>query len=165
MAVCMSVCTAVTTTGGSPEFETDNIPGTGDERQLDTDEDCYIAAKHAFAMALASSIYHDFEPAYAQACKNSAIKAYEWAVNNPSKNPVNYYGGGMYPGHECAIALAGLELYNITGEDRYMKNAEAIFETVLIIPAHPAAQSHHQPGTNNGALQNLDTLNGVLMKS
>ncbi|RLG33447.1 hypothetical protein DRN97_05010 [Methanosarcinales archaeon] len=116
---------------GSPEFETDNIPGTGDERQLDTDEDCYIAAKHAFAMALASSIYHDFEPAYAQTCKNSAIKAYEWAVNNPSKNPVNYYGGGMYPGHECAIALAALELYNITGENRYMKNAEAILRNGL----------------------------------
>ncbi len=109
---------------GSPEDETDNIPGTGDERQLDTDEDCYITAKHAFAMALASQIYHDFDPAYAQRCKNSAIKAYDWAVNNPSKNPVNSYGGGMYPGHECAIALAALELYDVTGEDQYMEDAE-----------------------------------------
>lgn len=123
---------------GPPEDETDNIPGTGDERQLDTDEDCYITAKHAFAMALASQIYHNFEPAYAQTCENSAIKAYEWAVNNPSKNPVNSYGGGMYPGHECAIALAALELYDVTGEDQYMENAEKILKDGLKHSGTPA---------------------------
>ena len=109
---------------GPPEGETD-------ERHLDTDKDCYITAKHAFAMALASRIYQNFDPVYARKCEESAIKAYEWAVNNPQQNPVNSYGGGLYPGHECAIALAALELYNVTGEDQYMENAEKILNDGL----------------------------------
>ena len=93
---------------GPPELETDNLPNTGDERRIRGAESGNDPANH---MAAAATIARLIEPndAYVEA----AMLAFAWRAERGSAD---------------ALQLsAALDLYALTGEERYAQAAREIF--------------------------------------
>jgi hypothetical protein len=93
---------------GRPDRETDNQPGTGDDRPLDTDRYADITAKSVYAWAVGYRIFGD--PDYLTA----AQRAWDWAYANQSRVKAKVYGGGLYFGDvEIGLTLGALELHRV----------------------------------------------------
>ena len=94
---------------GPPELETDNIPGTGDERAFDSDEDSgRDSAIHLAAMAKIARYVEDKDP-WLEAAK----RALDWALANGKRGPVQF--------------AAVLDLYAATGDEAYAALAKELF--------------------------------------
>jgi len=91
---------------GRPDRETDNLPGTSDDRPLDTDRYADITAKSVYAWALGSRLFNDAR------YLNAARRAWDWAFANQSRVKPKVYGGGLYFGDvEIGLTLGALELH------------------------------------------------------
>ena len=91
---------------GRPDRETDNVPGTPDDRPLDTDRYADITAKPVYAWALGSRLFNDTR------YLNAARTAWDWAFANQSRVKPKVYGGGLYFGDvEIGLTLGALELH------------------------------------------------------
>ena len=79
----------------------------------------------ALARAARSPILKQYNPTLAQLLKKRAIKAWEWLEANPGMHGYHHYGKatarGGDEGHEHARAWAAIELYALTGDERYHK--------------------------------------------
>ncbi len=76
-------------------------------------------------LAAMARLYKPFDPAYAQACLDKALIAYEF-VNNTTKG--NTGGGGYYPAkpkYTIDMVIFFAELYRTTGDAKYLSAAEA----------------------------------------
>ncbi len=78
----------------------------------------------ASSMAMASRLYKEFDPVFAETCQEAAIKAWSWAMNNPEayyvKNPEDIQTGAYNDiVLEEEFFWAAAELYISTGEENY----------------------------------------------
>ncbi|QOR61288.1 glycoside hydrolase family 9 protein [Sulfurovum sp. ST-21] len=77
----------------------------------------------ALARAARSPILKQYDPALAELLKKRAIKAWEWLEANPGMHGYHHYGIASASegdeGHEHARAWAAIELYALTGDERY----------------------------------------------
>ncbi|KRT56618.1 PKD repeat [endosymbiont of Ridgeia piscesae] len=77
----------------------------------------------ALARAARSPVLRRYDPALADLLKQRAIKAWDWLEANPGMHGYHHYGKGDArdgdEGHEHARAWAAIELYALTGEQRY----------------------------------------------
>ncbi len=78
----------------------------------------------AATMAMASRLYKEFDPVFANTCLDAAINAWSWAINNPEeyypKNPEDIHTGAyndVILDEEFFWAAA--ELFISTGEEKY----------------------------------------------
>lgn len=91
---------------GRPDRETDNQPGTSDDRPLDSDRYADITAKSVYAWALGSRLFKDTR------YLDAARRAWDWAFANQSRVKAKVYGGGLYFGDvEIGLTLGALELH------------------------------------------------------
>ncbi len=94
---------------GPPELETDNVPGTGDERPFDGPEDTgRDPAMHLAATARIARFVDDKAPWVA-----AAKRALDWAIEHGQKGPLQFSGA--------------LDLYIATGESRFAELAQSLF--------------------------------------
>ena len=100
---------------GRPDLETDNRPGTADDRPLDTDRYADITAKSSYAMAAAYRILRD--PRYL----DMAVRTWDWAHANQTRVKPQRYGAGLYFGDvEVGLTLGAIELYRTIGDAKYL---------------------------------------------
>ncbi|MBN1348703.1 glycoside hydrolase family 9 protein, partial [candidate division KSB1 bacterium] len=92
---------------GAPEQETDNIPGTGDERILKDRESGGNSSVHTAAMAKIAR-YHPENKKYIDAAKRGMA----WARKNNVRNPYQL--------------SAAIDLYLATGEETYARLAQQL---------------------------------------
>lgn len=110
---------------GRPDLETDNQPGTGDDRPLDTDRYADITVKSAYAWAAGYRGFGD------ERYLSAARTAWDWAFANQTKVKPRVYGGGLYFGDvEIGLTLAALELHRAeiaagTPDPKYLMYASA----------------------------------------
>ena len=91
---------------GRPDLETDGVPGTADDRPLDSDRYADITAKAVYAWATGYRVLGD--PRYLAA----AERAWDWAYANRTRLKPKVYGGGLYFGDlEQGLTLGAVELH------------------------------------------------------
>ncbi len=96
---------------GPPELETDNIPGTGDERRIRGNETGNDSANHLAAMAKIAAFVDDKTPWI-----EAAERALKWALDNDKRGPVQF--------------SAALDLYVATKDTEYATLAKDLFPGV-----------------------------------
>ncbi|NIA12843.1 MAG: PQQ-binding-like beta-propeller repeat protein [Nitrospiraceae bacterium] len=94
---------------GAPELETDNVPGTGDERPFDGPEDMgRDSSQHLAAMARIARFVDDKAPWVA-----AADRAMGWALANDRRGPFQF--------------SAAVDLFAATGDRKYAALAKDLF--------------------------------------
>jgi endoglucanase len=90
----------------------------------------------AAVMALAATVYRDYDSDYADRLMDTALKSYDWLIKNPE--PLLFYNvegsnTGQYDEAEdfSNRFWAAASLYEATGDDRYKKDALIQKEKVL----------------------------------
>lgn len=82
-------------------------------------------ADTAAVMALAATVYNEFDSVYAEKLKQCALKSYEWLENNPDmlfqNRPECTTGGYGERSDRDNRLWAAAELFSLTGEDRFHK--------------------------------------------
>lgn len=101
---------------GPPELETDNLPGTGDERPVTKPETGVDPSQHLAALARIATLIND-----KAAWIETADRALGWCLERNISN--------------AAVCGAAVDLFLATGEERY---AEAARATLPEIGANPA---------------------------
>lgn len=111
---------------GRPDLETDNRPGTSDDRPLDTDRYADITVKAAYAWAAGYRVFGDAR------YLTAARAAWDWAFANQTRVKPKVYGGGLYFGDiEIGLTLGALELHRaegaagLTPHPKYLQYASA----------------------------------------
>ena len=94
---------------GPPELETDNVPGTGDERTFDHDPDTGRDSGYHTASMARIARFIDDNAGYIEAAK----RGLEWAVQNGKQGPLQL--------------SAALDLFAVTGDDAYAALAKRMF--------------------------------------
>lgn len=85
---------------GPPELETDNIPGTGDERRVRPPETGNDSSHHAAALARIARYVKDNAPFV-----EAAVRGLQWALHNNKRGHLQL--------------SAALDLYAVTGKQQY----------------------------------------------
>jgi endoglucanase len=79
-------------------------------------------------MAMAARIYEPYDKSFAQRCLEVATKSYEYLAAHPQNHPADLAGfsTGAYQANDASRRLwAAVEMWQTTGEDRYLKDFEA----------------------------------------
>lgn len=105
-----------------PQEDTDPmlIIGSGNEPYKITTGTGDLAA----VAAIASRVYREFDPEYADKCLEAARKAFDWCIEHPEalyqRNPEGINTGGYGDGDASdEILWAAAELFRTTGEEKY----------------------------------------------
>lgn len=118
---------------GPPELETDNIPGTGDERPLSHQESGADPSQHHAALARIAAFVKDPAPWI-----EPAARGLDWALQHGARSPA-----------QCGTAI---DLYTVTKDPKYAALAKELLpaaapaaEIVDIIRRYDAAfgEDHH----------------------
>ncbi len=105
-----------------PAEETDNIKNK-DDRPLDQDKFTSETGKFIFAAAIASRVLKKTKPQYAKKLVKAAQRAWKWIEDHPEQWPGPWHFG-EYPGDISAVIWGALEMYQTTGEKKFLKYAE-----------------------------------------
>lgn len=92
----------------APELETDNVPGTGDERPIVDSETGCDSAQHAVPLARIARFAKDKGP-----WVEAADRALKWALDTNRRGPTQF--------------VTALELYAATGKEEYGTLAKELF--------------------------------------
>lgn len=95
-------------------------------------------ASFAASAALAARLYSEFNKAYSDSLRSSALKAWEFLENNPQsvplggfKNPPNVFGGEYGDSNDTDERIwAAIELYRLTGESKFLRYIEIKFKNL-----------------------------------
>ena len=109
---------------GRPDLQTDNVPGSGDERPLDTDRWADITSKASYAFAAAYRVFSALAPPRAARYLDAAERTWQWSATNRQQVKEQRYGGGLYFGDVAInLTLAAAELFLATGREDYRRQA------------------------------------------
>lgn len=90
----------------------------------------------AAVFALASTIYRDYDKAYADKLMERSLKAYKWLLDNPDpllfKNAEGSNTGEYGEAEDISNRYwAACSLYEATGEDKYFRDAKELSERLI----------------------------------
>lgn len=115
---------------------TDNIPGTEDDRIIETDPCPMIGQfRFVFCQAMAARVARKHgEEAYAQRCLDAADRCLIWALAQLNDDTdVEVLADAM---------TAGLEMYRTTGNEAYLETASRMADLVLALQVHDYEPVH-----------------------
>lgn len=103
---------------------TDNIPGNGDDRYLNTRHSSSLQYEYVWVQAMISAAFQEVDPEYSQKCFQIARRALKagvekWPPDSLSTLPL------------CYAVLAGCELFRLSGDESHGKWASDRLKTLL----------------------------------
>ena len=113
---------------------TDNMPGTGDERQVYVDYHAELQLMQATALCAASRALRQTRPELAEKCLGDAVKALEYFRSHKEVYRSTVYFYPEHKGRDGMLALTLAELYLTTKDPLYLKELEGMGETIRNLP-------------------------------
>ncbi|NLW49249.1 MAG: hypothetical protein GXY85_00200 [Candidatus Brocadiaceae bacterium] len=171
---------------GGWDKSTDNVPGTGDEREVYVDYHAELQCMQATALCAAGRVLRASNPALSAECIEAARRAYEYFRTHEEVYRNTAYFNTRTIGRDGNVACALAELHMTTGDPRYLQELEAMTDKIDNLPMDwPAREASGSgsfwfappvlvrlvPGLPDGALkeailkvcrQNADYLDGML---
>jgi len=104
------------------------MPEKDSEKRYFTDWSSAATADFAAMLAMAARYFKPYDAKYAKTCLQAATKSYAFLTNNPDNKRANlmaFKTGAYGTGDDDDRLWAAAEMWETTGEDKYLKDFEA----------------------------------------
>ena len=130
----------------APEKDTDNVPGTGDERQVYVDYNSDMQLVQAISLAAARRALKQHRPELSARCLEAARKAFAYFQGRPEVyRPASYFSTTPENGRDGMVLAAAIELYLTTKDPDYLHYIQGMSDAIPKLPlTWPAAYSTQQ---------------------
>ncbi len=118
-----------------PQQDTDNVPGTGDERQVYVDYCSDVQLAQAISLAAASRALEQHRPELSARCLDAARRAFACFQSRPEVyRPAANFGAKPENGRDGMVLAAAIELYLTTKDAEYLRLVEDMSDAIPKLP-------------------------------